>query len=65
MSMNTTTESKWTPVSQALPDEGAKIEWIAPSGDVVKGTKGPGGIWFLMDGFYVYYRPVMWRLRKD
>lgn len=54
-------ESKWTSVSDRLPDEGQKIDWIAPSGHEVVGGTRSGRLWFLPGGMYCYYTPTYWR----
>lgn len=52
----------WINVANEYPKDGDKVEWIPPSGgDAVQGTKGPGRLWFLPDGTYVYYEPNYWR----
>ncbi len=55
-------ETKWNPVESIKPEIGRKVDWIAPSGDVVKGGTRNGKLWFLPGGeMYVYYTPTHWR----
>ena len=51
----------WTNVEFLTPDNDKKLNWISPSGDVVKGGPYHKGLWFLPDGMYVYYQPTYWQ----
>lgn len=54
---------KWTPYKHTnLPRKDSSVEWIAPSGEVVRG-KYLGGVVWMPEGSeaYVYYVPVFWR----
>ena len=46
-----------------LPAKNAAVEWISPSGEVVRG-KYLGGVVWLPEGssMYVYYTPEFWKL---
>jgi len=58
--------SDYTPVSTALPPKDTPIEWITPSGQIVRGTFAGGAIWFPEgSGVYIYYTPTFWRLASD
>lgn len=38
------------------------LEWITPSGEVVRGTFAGGLVWFPEGSdMYVYYTPTFWR----
>lgn len=62
-------DDRWVPTRAGsspageFPAEGRRVDWIAPSGEVVRGgTYGPGRLWFLPGGqVYVYYVPPFWR----
>lgn len=53
----------FTPTTDGLPPVDAKIEWISPSGQIVRGVFYGGAVW-LPEGsdVYVYYQPVFWRV---
>ncbi len=53
---------KYTPVSHHLPDKGAKVEWIAPSGEVARGTF-EGRLKWVREGSESgeQYWPCFWR----
>lgn len=58
--------ANWIPVSERMPEEGQKVDWISPGGVQVDGGQFAGGaVWFLAHGrpnsMYVYYRPAFWR----
>jgi hypothetical protein len=59
---NSTSES-WTPYGYGtLPAKGQKVEWLTPSGEVVRGTYVGGVIWMPEgSGVYIYYTPTYWR----
>jgi len=56
---------QWISVASQLPKEGQAVVWIAPGGEVVEGRKGPGKLWFLPGGMYVYYEPVFWKPKGE
>jgi hypothetical protein len=52
----------YTPTSEALPPKGYRVEWISPSGTVVRGRYEGGAVWYPEgSSVYVYYTPVFWR----
>lgn len=55
-------DATWTPYSAGLPPKGQRVEWITPSGHVVRGTFIGGLIW-MPEGssMYVYCTPTYWR----
>lgn len=55
---------RWAQTAKELPPKDAKVDWIAPNGDVViGGTFAGGAAWYPPDSsMYVYYAPVFWRL---
>lgn len=70
-------ESTWIPVaSMCLPERGQRVDWLAPSGELVEGG-AYGGVWLLPGGayegvwllpggeMYVYYVPVFWRPHQE
>lgn len=52
----------WTPLSSGYPEKGKSIEWITPSGEVVRGEFFGGAVW-IPEGSncYGYYTPTYWR----
>lgn len=55
----------WTRITDALPPEGQRVETMIADEDGVRNEaylKRQGGMWFLDDGMYVYYRPTHWRM---
>lgn len=55
-----TVVDNWIPTTVRLPVAGQRVQWMAPSGQVISGEKGPGALW-LEDGVYVYYTPLFWK----
>lgn len=54
--------TKYTMTDRELPPKGVPLEWIAPSGEVVRGTFAGGAVWYPEGStMYVYYVPVYWR----
>jgi hypothetical protein len=54
---------QFTPVAEQLPPKDAPIEWITPSGQIVRGRWAGGACWFPEgSNMYVYYTPISWRL---
>ena len=52
----------WNNVERgSLPEDGRRIDWIAPDGTEIRGGNRHGRLWFLPDGMYVYYTPSFWR----
>ena len=50
------------PTHERRPEEGQRVDWIAPGGQQVNGGRIKGGLWFLPNGnMYCYYTPVAWR----
>lgn len=55
-------EQSWTPLGTAKPEINRPIEWITPSGEVVRGKFAGGLVWFPEgSGMYIYYTPTFWR----
>jgi hypothetical protein len=56
-------DDRWEPTRDSTPTEvGERVDWIAPSGEVVLGGRYERGLWFLPGGrMYVYYTPTFWR----
>lgn len=54
--------TKWTRTTDARPEHGRLVDWIAPSGEQVDGGRYDG-MWFLPPdhGMYCYYTPTYWR----
>lgn len=58
----------WQLTTNALPEKGRKVDWIAPGGEQVNGgTFAGGAIWFLPgeNPMYVYYKPSHWRYSEE
>lgn len=54
----------WTPYAQERPRRDSLVEWITPSGQVVKGRYQGGLVWYPEGSeMYVYYTPTYWRYR--
>jgi hypothetical protein len=59
--MSTATRN-WTQTSKELPHPDSKVEWIAPSGEQVRGTFIGGCVWNPEgSNAYIYYTPTFWR----
>jgi hypothetical protein len=60
--MPTATEN-WIPVGKWPPADNQRVDWITPSGDVVKGGRYCSRLWFLppKHDCYCYYQPTYWR----
>lgn len=55
----------YTMTNLELPPTGMPLEWITPSGEIVRGKFAGGAVWFPEgSNMYVYYTPVFWRLMK-
>lgn len=56
--------SKWTPIRHGVPEDGAEVEVISPSGDQRR-LVYDRGLWWLPDrSMYVYFIPAYWRLSE-
>jgi hypothetical protein len=54
--------SNWTPCTRSRPEKNQRVEWITPSGEVVRGKYAGGLIWFPEGSpMYIYYTPICWR----
>lgn len=55
-------DARYTPIADGVPKKGARVEWISPSGLVVRGSYEGGAVWFPeRSDMYVYYTPAFWR----
>lgn len=54
---------QFTRVQDKLPPRNTLIEWITPSGEIVRGKWCGGAVWYPEgSAMYVYYTPLSWRL---
>jgi hypothetical protein len=60
--MSDVREARWIPYGERLPEKNQMVEWLTPSGEIVRGKYLGGVIWMPEgSGMYIYYTPTNWR----
>ena len=55
-------KNEWTSFKSSKPPENVVIEATTPTGDVVELVRRGSLMW--ADDMYIYYTPVMWRVKQ-
>lgn len=53
----------WNFTENSMPENDRAVTWVEPGGKEVEGTY-KNGLWFLLDGTYIYFTPKMWKYPK-